>query len=156
MRKLGIIAVLSMLVVALAAVPALAASPHFLGTPTATDTGTQLQVSGSVAGLGNENIDVVVTARGTADVTCTNPAGNVAPGQRTTVTATGSVSNLEVKNGRANFTVTTATPTVPNTPTCPNAKWTATVTDVQFTSYTIQVIQPAGSGNVVLSRTFQL
>jgi hypothetical protein len=156
MRKIGIIAVLALMVTALAAVPAMAASPHFIGTPTATDLGTQLRVSGSIAGLGGENIDVRVVANGTATVTCTNPAGNVAPGQKTTVRSTGTVTNLETKNGRANFTVTTATPTVPNTPTCPNNKWKATVTDVQFTSYTVTVFQPSGSTDVVLRQTFQL
>jgi hypothetical protein len=143
-------------VLVMSAIPALAQNPHFIGPVTSQDIGTQLRVSGSIAGLGNENIDVVVTAQGTADVTCTNPAGNVAPGQRTTVTATGTATNVEVKNGRANFTVTTATPTVPNVPTCPNAKWTATVTDVTFTSFTVQVFQPSGSNNLVLSQTFQV
>ena len=156
MRKLGIIAVLALMVTALAAVPALAANPHFVGTPTATDLGTQLRVSGSIAGLGGGNIDVRVVANGTAAVTCTNPSGKIAPGQRTTVRSTGTVTNLETKNGRANFTVTTATPTVPNTPTCPNDKWTATVTNVQFTSYTVTVFQPAGTTNIALQRTFQL
>jgi hypothetical protein len=134
--------------------PALAQNPHFVGQVRSTDLGTQLQVSGSVAGLGNENIDVEVIANGIASVDCENPGGNVAPGQRTEVASTGTVTNVEVKNGRANFSVTTATPTVPNVPTCPNSKWTATVTDVEFTSFTVNVYQPAGSGILVLSETF--
>jgi len=156
MRKIGIIAVLSLLAVALAAVPALAANPHFIGAPTASDEGTTLNVTGSIAGLGNADIDVEVVALGTATVTCSNPAGNVAPGQDTSVTATGTQTGIEVKNGRAFFDVTTVTPTVPNYPTCPNPKWTATVTDVDFDSYTINVYQPSGSDTLVLSRTFNL
>jgi hypothetical protein len=160
LRRIGIIAVLSLIVAALAAVPALAQNPHFVKGPTASDLGTQLRVAASVAGLGNENIDIRLTAQGTATVTCTNPGGNVAPGQNTSITATGSATNVQVKNGRANFTVTTATPTVPNTPTCPNAAWTATVTDVTFTSYRIEIFQPATTppfgGTLVLDQAFTL
>jgi hypothetical protein len=155
MRRLGIIAVLSLMALALAAVPAFAASPHFVGTPTLTDNGTTLTASGSIAGLGNQDIDVVLTASGRATVTCTNPAGKVAPGQTKSVTVTGSEQDIAVKNGRANFTVTTAEPVAPQN-ACPNAKWTPTVTNVRFTSATITVFQPAGSGNVVLQRTFAL
>jgi hypothetical protein len=36
LRKFGIIAVLALMALALAAVPALAQSPHFIGTPTCT------------------------------------------------------------------------------------------------------------------------
>jgi hypothetical protein len=137
---------------------ALAASPHFIGPVRATDVGTQLRVTGSIAGLGNENIDVQVVAEGVASITCTNPGGNVAPGQDTSITATGTATNVEVKNGRASFDVTTAAPTaegafVNGVLVCPNPQWTATITDVAFTSYTINVFQPSGSGNLVLSET---
>jgi hypothetical protein len=154
MRRAFIIIAAAMAAVLGLTAPSLAASPHFVGQVRATDLGTQLQVSGSVAGLGNQNIDVEVIAEGTASVDCVNPGGNVAPGQRTSVTATGEVSNVEVKNGRANFTVTTETPVVPNTPTCPNPQWTAEVTDVEFSSFTVNVYQPAGSDTLVLSQTF--
>lgn len=135
---------------------AVAQSPHFVHQVDAVDLGTQLRVSGSVAGLGNQNIDVQVIARGVASVDCVNPAGNVAPGQRTTVTAIGRESNIQVKNGRANFVVTTARPSVPNVPTCPNEQWRAVVRDVRFTSFTVNVFQPSGSGSLVLSKTFTL
>jgi hypothetical protein len=52
MRKLGIIAVLSLMALALAAVPALAQNPHFVGSLVGRDAGTQLRVSGKIAGLG--------------------------------------------------------------------------------------------------------
>lgn len=142
----------SFLGVALLVAPAVAQSPHFVRGPNYEDLGTQLQATGSVAGLGNENIDVILTAVGTATVTCTNPGGNVAPGQTQTITATGEATNLEVKNGRVNFTVTTATPEV-SADACPNPRWTPTVTDVEFTSATLEIIQPAGSGIVVLTDT---
>jgi hypothetical protein len=155
MRRIGIIAALSALLMAVIAVPALAANPHFIGQPTFEDLGTTLQATGSVAGLGNENIDVVLTAEGTATIECTNPGGNVAPGQTKTLTVSGTQTDIEVKNGRADFDVTTAEPVAP-ADACPNPQWTPTVTDVEFTSATIQVIQPSGSGNVVLEQTFAL
>jgi len=79
MKKIGIIAVLSMLVVALAAVPAMAAktSPsgvHFITEPTCTSTqstapngrttATITCTGGSVAGLGSEPVSVYYTATG--------------------------------------------------------------------------------------------
>jgi hypothetical protein len=155
LRRIGIIAVLGLIVAALTAVPALAANPHFIGQPTFTDNGRTLTASGSLAGLGNQNIDVVVTATGTATVTCTNPAGNVAPGQTFTTTVTGSDTDIQVKNGRAFFSATTAEPVAP-AGSCPNPKWSAAVGDVTFTSATITVFQPSGSQNVVLQQTFNL
>jgi hypothetical protein len=143
MRKFGIIAVLSLLVMAFAAVPVLAQSGHFVGTPTCTDIGTQLSCSGKVAGLGGTTFRIeVVSVGATADVTCTNPAGNVAPGQRFSFNASGSTGNLPTpRNGSFNFrNLQTAAPTAP-AGSCPNPMWTATVTDVQFTSATLNLFE---------------
>jgi hypothetical protein len=157
MRKIGIIAVLALMALALAAVPALAQNPHFIGTPQFTDEGTQLRATGSIAGLGNENIDVQLDATGVATITCGNPGNNPdVPGQRTELTVTGTQEDIEVKNGRAFFNVLTAAPTADPAEVCPSRRWTATVTDVEFTSATITVIQPSGSGNEVLQQTFTL
>jgi hypothetical protein len=153
LKKLWFLALCIMSALAVS-MTALAQNPHFIGEPTATDLGTRLQVRGSVAGLGNRNIDVIVRATGTASVDCVNPGGNVVPGQHTSVTTTATATNIEVRNGRANFTLTTAAPTVDPAEACPNRRWMARVTDVVFESFTITVIQPSGSGNVVLQETF--
>lgn len=114
-----------------------AQSGHFVGTPTCTDQGTTVQCSGKVAGLGGTTFTITVEAQGTASVTCTNPAGNVAPGQSFTTTSTGSSGPQPTpRKGQARFTVTSTTPTAP-AGSCPNPKWTATVTDVQFTEATL-------------------
>src|SRR4028118_553940 len=125
LRRFGIIAVLALLVTAFAAVPVLAQNPHFIRGPAFSDRGTQLLVTGTVAGLGNEDIDVVVEATGIAEVECTNPGGNVAPGQDTTVAVSGEANDVQVKNGRATFRVLTDEPTVTGAEACPNAQGTA-------------------------------
>jgi hypothetical protein len=140
---------------ALAFIPSAAqAAITFHAGPTFTDEGTTLNVTGNVSGLGNENLTVILDATGTGSTICENPAGNRAPGQDTTVNASGSQSDIEVKNGRTSFDVTTAEPPAPDPAVvCPNRKWTATITDVDFTSATLTFIQ---GGNIVFQQTFPL
>jgi hypothetical protein len=153
MRKLLVVVVSVLFTLAFAAAPA-SAAVNFRAGPTFTDLGTQLNVTGNVSGLGNEDLTAVLDATGIADVTCTNPGGNVAPGQRTTIDASGSQFGIEVKNGRATFDVTTAEPADPDPAVvCPNAKWSAAITDVQFTSATLTLIQ---GGVVVFQQTYTL
>lgn len=137
-------------------ISALAANPHFVVDPVFTDLGDTVNVTGSVAGLGNEDITVVVDAVGTATLICTNPGGNVAPGQTQQISASGVQENIHVENGRANFNVTTDPPQLVGTPRelgCPNNKWTPSITDVDFTSATLTVYQ---GGVAVLTETFLL
>ena len=124
-------------------------SPHYVVDPTFTDNGTTLTATGSVAGLGNEDVTVVLTAQGSATIVCTNPAGHVAPGQTKDVTVSGSQTITDVKNGRVDYNVTTVAPTAP-ADSCPNPKWTPTVTDVTFNSATVIVQQ---GGQTVLTTT---
>jgi hypothetical protein len=51
------------------------------------------------------------------------------------------------KNGRIRFAVTTAEPTVSSS-VCPNNKWTASIEDVAFSSFSITIVQ---GGQVVLT-----
>src|ERR671930_2181481 len=118
-----------------------AQSGHFVGTPTCKDLGTQVQCKGKVAGLGGTTFTITVSAQGTASVTCTNPAGNVAPGQSFSFTAAGSSGPFPTpRNGQSPYTVTTNAPSAP-AGSCPNPKWTATVTDVSFTTATISLFE---------------
>jgi hypothetical protein len=118
---------------------ALAQSGHFIDrTVSCTDTGTQVECEGKVAGLGGTTFRIDISAPGTAVVECENPGENVAPGQDTSVTAAGTTGPLPTpRNGNFNFQITTDAPRVPNVPTCPNRQWTAHVVDVLFTTVTL-------------------
>lgn len=134
-------------VLALMAAPAQAQSGHFLtgggGAPTCSDIGTQVSCTGKVAGLGGTTFEITITAAGIATVECTNPAGNVAPGQDTAISTSGSTNPQPTpRNGQFRFTVTTDAPDpLPPTPTCPNEQWTANVVDVSFTTATLTLLE---------------
>jgi len=146
------------LVSAALAVSALAASVHFKQnrSPTLIDNGLSITAAGSLAGLGEGDVVVTLSATGTITATCTNPSGqNQPPGQvPQPVTLSGSVAipDEQFKNGNVGFSVTTTPPssTVPGAPDCPNANWTETITDIQFTSVTLTVQQ---AGQTVLTTT---
>ena len=141
LRKFGIIAVLALMAVALAAVPALAQSGHFVGTPTCTDEGTFIECTGKVAGLGGTTFRIDVSASGTASVECTNPGENVAPGQSFEFAGAGSTGDrLTPRNGQFRFDVETAAPTAPPG-SCPNPRWTANVVDVEFGDATLTLFE---------------
>ena len=104
LRKFGIIAVLSLIVAALAAVPALAANPHEVGNnPIVCEEvqgGTAVQCSGSIAGLGSaDRVTISIDAR----LACETRSGSNQPGGHLQATT----DPLRVKSGRVNFTVTT-------------------------------------------------
>lgn len=125
---------------------AFAQSGHFIESgaqaPTCADIGTQVACGGKVAGLGGTTFEITVEAEGLAIVECENFGGNVAPGQDTSVDVHGTSGPLPTpKNGNYVFSVSTAHPTVPNDPTCPNPRWTAHVVDVQFTTATLTLFE---------------
>jgi hypothetical protein len=148
LRKFGIIAVLSLLLIAVTAAVATAAVRFHAG-PDCTDNGTTLTCTGNVSGLGQELLTVDISSPATGTVECTNPAGNVAPGQTFTFIASGTQTVQVDKNGRATFNLTTPTPTPP-AGSCPNPKWTANVTDVTFGTVTLTGTQ---GGQTVFQRT---
>jgi len=125
-------------------------------TPTFNDQGLTLNAAASLAGLGNGDVLITLTATGNPTATCTNPSGQTQPpGQNpAAVTETGSeaIPASEIKNGNVTFHVTTSPPTspIPGAPGCPNPQWTETITDVAFTSAVIEVQQ---SNETVLTVT---
>jgi hypothetical protein len=108
MRKIGIIAVLSLMALALAAVPVLAANPHEVTNDpiecVLNNNGT-VTCSGSVAGLGNQpvraqvDVDFACATRGNAN----QPGGHLQA-------KTGLITP---HNGRITFSLTTGPATCP-------------------------------------------
>ena len=131
---------------------AFAQNPHFISGPTCVDIGTQVRCSGKIAGLGEGPVTLVIDAVGVATVECANPAGNVAPGQETTVQSGGTFDLGKPRGGQITFrNQTTAPPADPDpAEVCPNPKWDATITDVEFTTATLSVLQ---AGQLVLQET---
>jgi hypothetical protein len=148
LKRIATIAVLSAVVV-LAVAAVASAAVNFRSGPTCRDLGTTLNCTGNVSGLGQEPLTVTISSPATATVTCTNPAGNLAPGQTFTFTASGTQTVQVDKNGRATFNLTTATPTAPAN-SCPNPMWTAAVTDVSFGTVTLTGTQ---GGVIVFQET---
>ena len=136
---------LSAVVLAVLAFPGVASaqSGHFVGTPTCADIGTQVDCDGKVAGLGGTTFEITVEADGIATVECTNPGGNVAPGQDTAVDVSGSSGPLATpRNGQFRFSLTSDDPEpLPATPTCPNRQWTPNIVDVTFGDATVSLFE---------------
>ena len=122
---------------------AMAQSGHFVGTPVCTDEGTIVVCNGKVAGLGSTTFEIQTDAVGIASVECTNPGGNVAPGQDTQVQTSGTTGEIPTpRNGQFRFTGQTDDPEpLPATPTCPNNQWTPNITDVDFSEATITLLE---------------
>ena len=147
MRKFGIIAVLSLLVTALAAVPALAVNAITIDE-TAAPTGTHLQAgtldastcsvneagavvcnSYELAGVGNADAEATLVANYTATVDCQNKGGNIVEVKAQVEGVESSTGTIEAKNGRLLVPTLTSAP-APTAEefaaqaTCPNGNWT--------------------------------
>jgi hypothetical protein len=135
-----------------------AASVHFKGgPPTFSDEGTTLKTCFSLSGLGNGDVTITVTTTGSATTLCTNQGGNTAPGQnKTPVKPSGqtTIPSTEIKNGNLSTCVTTTPPPAPTAVQagCPNSNWTTSLTDVEFATATLTVVQ---GGKTVLQQTFK-
>jgi hypothetical protein len=127
-RAVFVAAVLTMLL--LSAAPALAGSPHFVGTPTLTRSGDALTVSGKVAGLGDET-QITVTV--VADVACVNP-GNNEP-QAENKGAVIAEATVPVQNGKALFSVTGTGTTDPSCSPPMVLRYSGVVVTVSDTSF---------------------
>jgi hypothetical protein len=158
LRKFGIIAVLSLLAVALAAVPALAATnfnnapsgAHYrqgfaepvCTTSTVPTTGAiSVSCTGTqIAGVGNTNATLSLQVSGTANFVCHNPGNdNIVEPHSGTVSDSTEVTLTPSRNG----TLVVPTQSVTISPeeaaaqfTCPNPNWTEEFTGFSDLSFT--------------------
>jgi len=104
------------------------------GTPSCQESGFTVTCSSyDLAGVGNKNATANLSVTYSGTVLCTNPAGNVAPGQTQNPTIPKSTGSLQPKNGRLTVPELTSasqadieTALLQNT-SCPNRKWTRSV-----------------------------
>ena len=165
MKRSWGIGLVSLAAVFIVMAPVSASSVHLKGgshsEPGFADGGLTLATAGALAGLGNGDVLVTLTAVGNPVATCTNPGSDThqPPGQNpapATVTGSQAIPESEVKNGNTPFSVTTNGPVtpIPGAPDCPNPQWIEDITDMQFTSATITVEQPVGTTVLTVSCSF--
>jgi hypothetical protein len=145
-----------LVVAAMTATAALASSPHFKkgGTPTCTFSGTTsipVTCTGTLAGLGNEDLNLHLSVSGFALYQCQNGGGNTAPGQNRVLegpaTSDTAVPASAIKNGNLVFTTNPATLTAAATVSgeaagCPNPNWTGVSPTLTLTDITLDIFQP--------------
>jgi hypothetical protein len=109
MKRLLFVPLLVAAALVLAAVPALADSPHYIKGPTATVSGNSLTVSWKAAGLGNTATTANFALTGTANVSSQcftksgNPVNGVPKRERVNVNVTGT---FPVRNGQTTGSLT--------------------------------------------------
>lgn len=160
----GLLTALALVVATGLSSPAQAASPHFKrgGTPTCTISGsgtasTSTTCTGTLAGLGNEDLLLETEVEGFAVYQCQNPGGNIAPGQNKVlvgpVTEPTLIDSDAIKNGTLRFTTNPAVLTAPKTVSgqqagCPGVQWTGVNPTLTLTSIALTIRQ--GAGNTLL------
>ena len=107
--------------------PALAGSPHFVGTPVFTTAGSSVTVTAKEAGLGDE-AQILVVLSGNAQ--CVNPGGN--DPQAANKTAFAQAADVPVQNGKSDYSLTA---TAVLSPAC-SPPMTVVFTDLTLTDTT--------------------
>ena len=128
----------------------------FLASPVSAGPGIKLSrvqfslgsliANGTLTGLGNEDVSVVIDASGMPLISCINNGGNIVPGQSAPrVSASGSQfldgDSPVRKNGKSPFGVETEDPEfIPwDEAGCPSANWTGHIDFIFWTDATISI-----------------
>ncbi|HJR79856.1 MAG TPA: hypothetical protein VJ821_07275 [Anaerolineales bacterium] len=120
-----------------------------------------LIANGTLSGLGNTDVSVVIDASGIPAITCINQGGNQVPGQSYPNVSASGDQTLEGdspvrKNGKSPFGVETVDPEfLPwDQAGCPNAKWLGRIDFIFWTDATISVFN-ASTQTLLLKRDFK-
>jgi hypothetical protein len=119
-----------------------------------------LIAAGTLSGLGNADVSVVIDASGIPAITCINFGGNQVPGQSYPKVAASGNQLLDGdspvrKNGKSPFGVETVDPeSIPwNEAGCPNENWTGHIDFIFWTDATISVYN-ASTQALLLQRDY--
>jgi len=159
MRRMLFIVAAASATAAIAVSAALAGSPHFKkgGEPSCTFSGTTsipVTCTATLAGLGNQDLNVNLSVSGLALYQCQNGGGNIAPGQNRVLvgpaTSNTAIPASAIKNGNLTFTTNPATleaaPTVSGAVAgCPNSNWTGVNPTLTLTTINLVIEQPPGT-----------
>ena len=143
MRKIGIIAVLSLMALAIAAVPALAGNAHFIkNATTATRSGNDLVVNFKETGLASGSVETVtVKADAATTYSCVNNGTNIPSDKKKTKNTTPvseSGAFTADKSGNIQDSLTLSPPTAAEVGlTCP-AGQTATLISVSYSNVMVE------------------
>jgi hypothetical protein len=157
LRKFGIIAVLSLMALAIAAVPALAGNAHFIkSATTATRSGNDLVVNFKEAGLEAGSVETItVSANATTTYSCVN-GGNKVPSDAKKTKTTSPVSNSGTfpadKNGNVTGSLTLSPPSAAAVGlTCPSGQ-TATLISASYSN--VKITDSTSGASFTFSGTF--
>src|SRR5260370_2246018 len=157
MRRLLLVILGGLVAVVFAAGPAFASSPHFKkgGEPVCTFSGTTsipVTCTGTLAGLGNQDLNLHLSVSGFALYQCQNGGGNTAPGQNKVLvgpaTSDTAVPAGAIKNRNPVFTTNPATLTAPPTASgatagCPDPNWSAVNPGLTRTDPNLYLFHPS-------------
>jgi hypothetical protein len=150
MRKIAILGVLSLMVLAIAAVPALAqrekptGNAQFQSGPTfMVNADNSVTVTGLLTGLGSDLVDVTLSVSATADVSCTNGGRQLVEAQQDIADVSTTEEDQQPENGRLELDITSPAPGTLSSNPCPNRNWTAAIIPgtVDVTSATLTLVQ---------------
>jgi hypothetical protein len=157
MRKIGIIAVLSLMALAIAAVPALAGNAHFMkNATTATRSGNDLVVNFKETGLESGSIETItVSANATTTYSCVNGGGKVpsdAKKTKSTTPVSESGTFSADKNGNVRGSLTLSPPSAADVGlTCPSGQ-RATLISVSYSN--VKITDSSSGASFTFSGTF--
>jgi hypothetical protein len=157
MRKIGIIAVLSLMALAIAAVPALAGNAHFIkNATTATRSGNDLVVNFKETGLASGSVETItVSANATTTYSCVNGGNNIpsdAKKTKSTTPVSESGTFSADKNGNVSGSLTLSPPSAADVGlTCPGGQ-TATLISVSYSS--VKITDSTSGASFTFSGTF--